>query len=41
MIELQETGLRLREAEMGLRQSEIDLILGKNLEMLFELPPMP
>ena len=27
--------------QAGLNQDEIDLILGKNLEGLFKLPPMP
>ena len=27
-------------AQVGLNQDEIDLILGKNLERLFKLPPM-
>ena len=27
--------------EMGLSQDEVDMILGKNLEEIFKLPPMP
>jgi aminocarboxymuconate-semialdehyde decarboxylase len=27
-------------AEFGLTQDQVDLILGKNLEKLFKLPPM-